>query len=89
MLWEVVGLERGPLSPVSTIEELLERKSSGFGLEGQEYGRKEPSHWPRGAHYPQKLALTLPTGRLPLVGVVRSRTHATDFIFSIITLKLL
>jgi hypothetical protein len=28
-----VGLERGPLSPVSTIEELLERKSSGSGLE--------------------------------------------------------
>jgi hypothetical protein len=27
-----VGLERGPLSLVSTIEELLERKSSGSGL---------------------------------------------------------
>jgi hypothetical protein len=31
--WEVVDLERGPLSVVSTIEEVLERKSSGFGLE--------------------------------------------------------
>jgi hypothetical protein len=30
---EVVGLERGPLSLVSTIEELLGRKSSGSGLE--------------------------------------------------------
>jgi hypothetical protein len=29
---EVAGLERGLLSPVSTIEELLERKSSGSGL---------------------------------------------------------
>jgi hypothetical protein len=29
----VVGLERGPLSPVSTIEELLGKKSSGSGLE--------------------------------------------------------
>jgi hypothetical protein len=29
--YEVVGLEQGPLSLVSTIEELLERKS-GFGL---------------------------------------------------------
>jgi hypothetical protein len=29
---EVVGLERGPLSLVSTIEELLDRKSSGSGL---------------------------------------------------------
>jgi hypothetical protein len=28
-----VGLERGPLSLVSTIEELLERKSSGSGLD--------------------------------------------------------
>jgi hypothetical protein len=29
----VVDLERGPLSLVSLNEELLERKSSGFGLE--------------------------------------------------------
>jgi hypothetical protein len=35
-----VGLERGPLSLVSTIEELLERKSSGSGLESLEYGRR-------------------------------------------------
>jgi hypothetical protein len=28
-----VGLERGPLSLVSTTEELLDRKSSGSGLE--------------------------------------------------------
>jgi hypothetical protein len=27
-----VGLERGPLSLVSTTEDLLERKSSGYGL---------------------------------------------------------
>jgi hypothetical protein len=31
--WEVVSLERDPLSLVSTIEELLERKSSVSGLE--------------------------------------------------------
>jgi hypothetical protein len=30
---EIVGLERGPLSLVSTIEELLGRKSSGSGVE--------------------------------------------------------
>jgi hypothetical protein len=29
IFWEVVGLERGPLSLVSTIEELLDRKGSG------------------------------------------------------------
>jgi hypothetical protein len=28
---------------VSTIEELLERKSSGSGLEIREYGRRDPS----------------------------------------------
>jgi hypothetical protein len=36
-----VGLERGPHSLVSTIEELLERKSSGSGLEIREYGRRD------------------------------------------------
>jgi hypothetical protein len=35
-----VGLERGLLSLVSTIKELLERKSSGFGLENRDYGRR-------------------------------------------------
>jgi hypothetical protein len=35
----VVGPERGPLCLVSTIEELLVRNSSGFGLERREYGR--------------------------------------------------
>jgi hypothetical protein len=38
-----MGLERGPLSLLSTIEELLGRKSSGFGLEIREYGRRDPS----------------------------------------------
>jgi hypothetical protein len=35
-----ISLGRGPLSLVSTIEELLERKSSGSGLEIREYGRR-------------------------------------------------
>jgi hypothetical protein len=39
---------------VSTIEELLERKSSGFGPESREYGRRDPSRWPRGTIYPQQ-----------------------------------
>jgi hypothetical protein len=37
---KVVGLERGPLSLVSTIEELLERKISDLGVENPYYGRK-------------------------------------------------
>jgi hypothetical protein len=36
-----VGLERGPLSLVSTIEELLEGKRTGSGLEIREYGRRD------------------------------------------------
>jgi hypothetical protein len=35
-----VGLESGTLSLVSTTEELLERKSSGSGLENRDYGRR-------------------------------------------------
>jgi hypothetical protein len=43
-----VGLERGPLSLVSTTEELLDRKvaalkSSSPCLENREYGRRDPS----------------------------------------------
>jgi hypothetical protein len=43
IFWEAVGLERGSLSLVGTIEELLERKSSGSGIEKREYGLREPS----------------------------------------------
>jgi hypothetical protein len=35
-----VGREQGPLSFVSTIEELLERKSSGSDLENRDYGSR-------------------------------------------------
>jgi hypothetical protein len=38
-----VGLERGPLSLVSTIEELLGRKSSGSGIENPKYDREDLS----------------------------------------------
>jgi hypothetical protein len=75
-----VGLERGPLSLVSTIEELLGRKSSGSGLEDREYGRRDPSRLPRGTpSNAQKLALTLPTNGGRSVGIVRPRTQATEF----------
>jgi hypothetical protein len=37
-----VGLKRGSLSLVSTIEELLERES-GSGLENGDHGRREPA----------------------------------------------
>jgi hypothetical protein len=76
---KVVGLERGPLSLVSTTEEQLRRKSSGSCLENREYGRRDPSRWPRGTLYAQKLAITSPSGRS--VGIVRLRTQIMEFFF--------
>jgi hypothetical protein len=48
-----VGLERGPLSLVSTTEELLETKINGSGLEIREYGHRDPSLLPLDTLYPQ------------------------------------
>jgi hypothetical protein len=76
---EVVGLDQGPLRLVSTIEELLGRKSSGSGLESRKYGLRDPSRWPRCTLYPFKFALTSPTSGGRSVGMVRSRTHSTEF----------
>jgi hypothetical protein len=56
---------------VSTTEELLERNSSGSGLENREYRLREPSRWPRGTLYPQKLALTSPISSGVSAGIVR------------------
>jgi hypothetical protein len=75
-----VGLERGPLSLVSKIEELLERKYSGSGVETREYGRGDSLRWPRGTLYPQKLALTSLRSGGRSVGIVRSQTEATELV---------
>jgi hypothetical protein len=40
------------------------------GLENREYGRRDPSCWPRGTLYPHKLALTSPTSGSRSVGIV-------------------
>jgi hypothetical protein len=89
IFWELVGLERGPLSLVSTIEELLGRKSSVSDLESRECGRRDPSRWPRSTLFPQKLALTSPTSCDRSVSIVRSRTQTTEFrlVFSLTWLK--
>jgi hypothetical protein len=81
IFWEVVCLERGPLSLVSTTEELLGRKSRGSGLESRDHGSRDLSRWPRGTLYPQKLVLNSPTSGGRSVGIVRSRTQATEFSF--------
>jgi hypothetical protein len=78
---EVVGLERGPLSLVSTTEELIGRKNISCCIEIREYGRRNPSRWPRGIVCPQKLTVTSPTSDHRSVGLVRSRTQATEFSF--------
>jgi hypothetical protein len=81
IFWEIVDLEWGPFSLVSTIERLLGRQSSGSGLECREYGRRDPSRWPHGTLYSQKMALTSPTNGCRSVGIIRSRTQATKFSF--------
>jgi hypothetical protein len=77
-LWEVVGLERGSFFLVSTIEELLGR-NSGSGVGNMEYGRGAPLRWPRDTFYVQKLTLTSATSGSRSVGIVRSRSKATEF----------
>jgi hypothetical protein len=78
IFWEVVGLERGPLSHVS--EELLEWKSSGSGPRKSRLTAVwNPLRWPRDTLYPQKLALTSPIIGGRSVGIVLLRTKATEF----------
>jgi hypothetical protein len=80
IFWEVVGLERGPLSLVSIIEELLDWRSSGSGSRKHRLtavGIHYADH--KDTLYPRKLALTSPTSCGRLVGIVRLRTKATEF----------
>jgi hypothetical protein len=55
--------------------------SSKSCLESREYGRRELSRWPRDTLYPQKLTLTSSTSDGRSIGIVRSRTKATEFFF--------
>jgi hypothetical protein len=79
IFWQVMGLEWGPLSLVSTTEGPFERKSSGSGLENREYGCRDMSWWPHATLYPRKLELTSSTSGGRSVSIVRSRTQATEF----------
>jgi hypothetical protein len=88
IFWEVVGLERGPLSLVSTTEELLGRKSSGSGQENRDYGRRDPPRWPCDTLYRQKLTLTSPTIGGRSVSIVRSRNKATELLLLLLLLWL-
>jgi hypothetical protein len=58
------------------------------GLENRDYGRRDPSCWPRGTLYPQKLPLTSPTSGGRSVGIVRSRTRATGLLLLYVSLEI-
>jgi hypothetical protein len=77
ILWQVVGLKRGPLSLVITTEELLGRNNSGSSLESRAYDYGYLLRWPRDTLYPQKWALTSAISGGRSVGMVRSRTKAS------------
>jgi hypothetical protein len=74
-----VGLEWGPLSLVSTIEELLERKNSGSCLET--VGIHCADHATPSVL--KTLPLTLPKSGCHSVGIVCSQTEATEFQFMV------
>jgi hypothetical protein len=76
-----VGLERDPHSIVNTIEELLERKSSFFGVENRDYGRRGSAELTTRHPSPQTFALNSPTSGGLSVGIVHPRTQATEFFF--------
>jgi hypothetical protein len=66
---------------LSTVEELLERKSSGAGIGNRDYGRKGIRLADYATPlYPQKLALTTLKSGGRSIGIVRSRTQATEFV---------
>jgi hypothetical protein len=79
-----VALELDPLSLVSTIEELLGRKSNGSGPKEEitAAGDRLTDH--KTPLCPQKLALTSSTIGGRLVGIVRTRIQVTEFVFSLI-----
>jgi hypothetical protein len=66
IFWEVVGLERGPLSLVSTIEELLGRKSSGSGLEIRDYVQRGSPLWLRDTPLSVKVGINFANKRRSL-----------------------
>jgi hypothetical protein len=81
IFWEAVGLERRPLSLVRTTEELLGGKVAAPVYKTEINDRGNPLLWPRDTLYPQKVCITLPTCGGRSVGIVLSRTKATEFFY--------
>jgi hypothetical protein len=76
---KVVGLERCPLSLVSTTEELLNRKVAApvWKTETTAVGIRRADHVTPSIR--KKLAITSPTSGGRSVGIVRSRTQPMEF----------
>jgi hypothetical protein len=76
IFWEVAGLERGPLSLVRIIEELLEWKSSGSGQENRINGRVGGESVALTTRHPlsAKVGTNFAEKRRRSVGIVRLRT---------------
>jgi hypothetical protein len=76
---KAVGLERGPHSLVSTIEELFDRKVAApvYKNENTAVGIRHAVHVASSIR--KKLAITLPTRGGRSVGIVRSRTQTMEF----------
>jgi hypothetical protein len=72
-----VGLERGPLSLVSTTEELLDRKVAApvYKTENTAVGIRHADNV--APSISNKLAITSPTSGGRSVGIVRSQTQTT------------
>jgi hypothetical protein len=75
---KVVGLEWGPLSLVSTTEEILDRKVAAavYKTENMAIGIRHADHVATSVR--KKLAITSPTSGSHLVGIVRSRTQTME-----------
>jgi hypothetical protein len=81
IFWDVVGLEWGAISLVSTIEKLLGRNSSGSVLETENtaVGIRHADHVTPSIR--KKLSLTSPRSDGRSVGIVHPRTQATELLF--------
>jgi hypothetical protein len=81
IFWELVGLERGPLSLVRITDELFETKVVAPVYKTEINGHGDLLRWPCDTLYPLKLTLTSPTSGGRSVGIISWRTKVPEFKF--------